>query len=191
MALASSVACFLRHLSDPPPHASVAFPMQISAYPGVLVKVVSRTLVQPLFHPTTAAYTSVTCASPDIVLAKGEFLWGRPWCGRGDRGITGARGRGGTRSMFVDYLTVIMVAVVPGAVLTVVYGLMFLDAPLADQKPWGWAFAVVGLLLAVTGLHLVLTWPLPGAYNIVMGEPALYFGLVFLGTAFAVRAGEV
>ena len=92
--------------------------------------------------------------------------------------------------MFVDYLTVMMVAVVAGAVLTIVYGLMFLDASLADQRPWGWAFGIVGLLLGVTGLHLVLTWPLPGAYNIVMGEPALYFGLVLLGTAFAIRAGE-
>ena len=92
--------------------------------------------------------------------------------------------------MFVDYLTVMMVAVVAGAVLTIVYGLMFLDAPLADQRPWGWAFGTVGLLLGVTGLHLVLTWPLPGAYNIVMGEPALFFGLVLLGTAFAIRAGE-
>ena len=92
--------------------------------------------------------------------------------------------------MFVDYLTVMMVAVVAGAVITIVYGLMFLDAPLADQRPWGWAFGIVGLLLGVTGLHLVLTWPLPGAYNIVMGEPALYFGVVLLGTAFAIRAGE-
>jgi len=92
--------------------------------------------------------------------------------------------------MFVDYLTVMMVAVVAGAVLAIIYGLMFLNAPVADQRPWGWAFGVVGLLLGVTGLHLVLTWPLPGAYNIVMGEPALYFGLVFLGTALAIRAGE-
>jgi putative membrane protein len=92
--------------------------------------------------------------------------------------------------MFVDYLTVMMVSVVAGAVVTIIYGLMFLDAPLADQRPWGWAFGVVGLLLGVTGLHLVLTWPLPGVYNIVMGEPALYFGLVLLGTAFAIRAGE-
>lgn len=92
--------------------------------------------------------------------------------------------------MFVDYLTVMMVAVVAGAVIAIVYGLMFLDAPVADQRPWGWAFGIVGLLLAATGLHLVLTWPLPGAYNIVMGEPALYFGLVLLGTAFAIRAGE-
>jgi putative membrane protein len=48
----------------------------------------------------------------------------------------------------------------------------------------------VGLLLGATGSHMVLTWPLPGAYNIVIGEPALYFGLVLLGTAFAIRAGE-
>jgi hypothetical protein len=34
--------------------------------------------------------------------------------------------------MFVDYLTVMMVAVVAGAVLTIVYGLMFLNAPVAD-----------------------------------------------------------
>ena len=92
--------------------------------------------------------------------------------------------------MFVDYLTVMMVAVVAAAVLTISYGLMFLEAPLADQKPWGWAFGIVGLLLGATGSHMVLTWPLPGAYNIVMGEPALYFGLVLLGTAFAIRAGE-
>jgi putative membrane protein len=59
--------------------------------------------------------------------------------------------------MFVDYLTVMMVAVVAGAVLAIVYGLMFLNAPVADQRPWGWAFGVVGLLLGVTGLHLVLT----------------------------------
>ena len=39
--------------------------------------------------------------------------------------------------MFVDYLTVMMVAVVAGAVITIVYGLMFLDAPLADHRPWG------------------------------------------------------
>ena len=92
--------------------------------------------------------------------------------------------------MFVDYLTVMMVAVVAAAVLTISYGLMFVEAPLADQKPWGWAFGIVGLLLGATGSHMVLTWPLPGAYNIVMGEPALYFGLVLLGTAFAIRAGE-
>jgi putative membrane protein len=92
--------------------------------------------------------------------------------------------------MFVDYLTVMMVAVVAAAVLTIAYRLMFLEAPLADQKPWGWAFGIVGLLLGATGSHMVLTWPLPGAYNIVIGEPALYFGLVLLGTAFAIRAGE-
>jgi hypothetical protein len=36
--------------------------------------------------------------------------------------------------VFVDYLTVKMVA---GAVLAIVYSLMFLNAPVADQRPWG------------------------------------------------------
>ena len=72
--------------------------------------------------------------------------------------------------MFVDYLTVMMVAVLAAAALTIAYGLMFVEAPLADQKPWGWAFGIVGLLLGATGLHMVLTWPLPGAYNIVMAS---------------------
>jgi hypothetical protein len=39
--------------------------------------------------------------------------------------------------MFVDYLTVMMVAGVAEAVLTIVYGLMFLEASLANQRPWG------------------------------------------------------
>ena len=61
--------------------------------------------------------------------------------------------------MFVDYLTVMMVAVLAAAALTIAYGLMFVEAPLADQKPWGWAFGIVGLLLGATGLHMVLAAP--------------------------------
>jgi hypothetical protein len=54
--------------------------------------------------------------------------------------------------MFVDYLTVMMVAVVAGAAITIVYGLMFLDAPLADHLdrwPVPAALALdIGLLVA-------------------------------------------
>ena len=46
----------------------------------------------------------------------------------------------------------------------------------------GWAFGIVGLLLGATGLHLVLTWPLPGAYNIVMGEPGFMSSQKFAAT---------
>ena len=92
--------------------------------------------------------------------------------------------------MFVDYLTVMMVAVVAGSVLAILYGLRVRRTGPEEQRPWAWAFGVVGLLLALPGLYIVLTWPLPGAYNIVMGEPALWFGVLLVGTALALRAGE-
>jgi hypothetical protein len=36
----------------------------------------------------------------------------------------------------------------------------------------------------LSGLNLVLNWPVPGAYNILMDRPALYFGLVLLSKVF-------
>jgi hypothetical protein len=39
--------------------------------------------------------------------------------------------------MIIDYLTVMMVAVVAGAVLTIIYGLMFFEAPSQTRDPGG------------------------------------------------------
>ncbi len=80
--------------------------------------------------------------------------------------------------MFIDYLTIMMVAVVVGTLLAAWYGWRFLDAPAELVRPWGWSFLATGLLLAIPALHLTLTWPLPGGNNIIMGEPALYFGVL-------------
>jgi putative membrane protein len=77
--------------------------------------------------------------------------------------------------MFIDYLTIMMVAVVVGTLLAAWYGWRFLDAPAELVRPWGWSFLATGLLLAIPALHLTLTWPLPGGNNIIMDEPALYF----------------
>jgi putative membrane protein len=30
---------------------------------------------------------------------------------------------------------------------------------------------------------MVLTWPLPGGYNVAYGEPGLYFSVLFLAAA--------
>lgn len=49
------------------------------------------------------------------------------------------------------------------------------------------AFAVLGAILTLTGLHMTLTWPLaPIGFpfdNIIFGEPALVFGLILLAAA--------
>ncbi|GAA6765766.1 DUF981 domain-containing protein [Flavobacterium sp. CGRL1] len=56
-------------------------------------------------------------------------------------------------------------------------------------NPQGWAlnFAVLGVVLTLTGLHMTLTWPLASYFpfdNIIFGEPALAFGVLNLAIAF-------
>lgn len=60
-----------------------------------------------------------------------------------------------------------------------------------NQKinPQGWAmnFAVVGIVLTITGTHMTLTWPLAKYFpfdNILFGEPSLALGVLLLLTAF-------
>ncbi|MDO1500567.1 DUF981 family protein [Winogradskyella maritima] len=56
-------------------------------------------------------------------------------------------------------------------------------------NPQGWSlnFAVLGMILFLTGLHMTVTWPLAKYYpfdNIVFGEPSLVLGTLLLGIAF-------
>lgn len=43
-----------------------------------------------------------------------------------------------------------------------------------------------GVISLVTGLHMIFTWPLPGSFNIMFGEMAVFFGILMLGLAFVV-----
>ncbi len=84
--------------------------------------------------------------------------------------------------MFVDYLTLMLVNLVAGLVLLAVFLVFFIDN---DQKRLAPGFLVTGFLSTVTGLHLTLTWPLPGANNIPIGEMSLFFGVLFLVAGLA------
>jgi uncharacterized membrane protein len=42
-----------------------------------------------------------------------------------------------------------------------------------------------GFVALATGLHMIWNWPLPGSYNIAIGDLSVLFGIVFLGTALA------
>jgi uncharacterized membrane protein len=65
---------------------------------------------------------------------------------------------------------------------------------------WAWMFAAFGLILAITGTHMTLTWPLkqipvPGvaccaADNVAFGEPAMLFGILVFFAALAILRGE-
>lgn len=89
--------------------------------------------------------------------------------------------------MFVDYLTVMLINLVAGLVLLASFVALGLDA--ADQKKWVPGFAMTGIVALVTGLHMVLNWPLPGSYNIAYGELTVLFGILFLGAALALAQG--
>ncbi len=64
------------------------------------------------------------------------------------------------------------------------------DLALKKQlKFQGWSinFGVLGTILALTGLHMTLTWPLGTDFpydNIIFGEPSLAFGVVLLFVSF-------
>ena len=89
--------------------------------------------------------------------------------------------------MFVNYLTLMLISVAAGEVFLAAY--LWRGIEDDDQKRWALAFALPGLILLLTGLHMTLTWPLPGAYNIAFGEPALLFGILLLGAAWALIKG--
>ncbi|MCX2727087.1 DUF981 domain-containing protein [Thermomicrobium sp. 4228-Ro] len=92
--------------------------------------------------------------------------------------------------MFIDYLTLMMVAVVTGSLLAAFYGWRYLEAPAEAVRPWGWSFLAIGLVLAIPALHLTLTWPLPGGNNIIMGEPAVYFGVLLAVAGLVILQGH-
>ncbi len=65
---------------------------------------------------------------------------------------------------------------------------------------WAWMFVALGLILAVTGTHMTLTWPLKqipvdgvaccAADNVAFGEPAMLFGFLVVFAAIAIMRGE-
>lgn len=83
--------------------------------------------------------------------------------------------------MFIDYLTLVMINLVAGTALLA----YFVATELKPNKGLVAGFGIVGLLGTILGLHMTLTWPLPGSYNIIFGESTTLFGVVFLGAALA------
>ncbi|WP_437965173.1 DUF981 domain-containing protein [Sorangium sp. So ce260] len=94
--------------------------------------------------------------------------------------------------MYINYLTLALVTAASALALGAVY--LFrapaVGASEARRRSFALAFGAPGLLLLITGLHIVLTWPIPGGYNIVFGEPLAYFGTLLVVGAPALWLGE-
>lgn len=89
--------------------------------------------------------------------------------------------------MFIDYLTLMLINAVAGFVIIAAYLYWGLDDP--DQPKWAPAFAAPGLVLLITGLNMVLTWPLPGVYNSAFGEMSVLFGSILLAAGISLYKG--
>jgi len=89
--------------------------------------------------------------------------------------------------MFIDFLSLLLVNMASGLGLLAWYVFRGLDDP--DQKRWAPGFAIVGLIATAFGGYLVATWPLPGPYNSLFGEPSVLLGVLFLGAALALSQG--
>lgn len=74
------------------------------------------------------------------------------------------------------------------ALLTLVwFGRALLKRKTEGMEAWALALAVPGLILAVTGFHMTLTWPFAKYFpydNIIFGEPSLAFGVLLLFASF-------
>lgn len=85
--------------------------------------------------------------------------------------------------MFIDYLTLLLVNMAAGLLVLSVF--IFASAGTGELKKWCPPFAAAGIIAFLGGLHMTLTWPLPGSYNILFGEMSVLLGTICLGLALS------
>jgi putative membrane protein len=86
--------------------------------------------------------------------------------------------------MMIDYLTLMLINMAAGLFLLGCFVWRDLDRP-EDAGRWVPAFAICGLVAAIGGFAITLTWPLPKPYSMTYGEMSVLFGVLLLGLALA------
>jgi putative membrane protein len=89
--------------------------------------------------------------------------------------------------MMIDYLTLMLINMAAGLFLLACFVWRDLDTP-EDVGHWVPAFTISGLVAAICGFVMTLTWPLPKPlhiYNTAYGEMSVLFGVLLLGLALA------
>jgi hypothetical protein len=71
--------------------------------------------------------------------------------------------------MYIDYLGLMLLNPSAGRVMLVLWAIS--DSFRPEQKRWVRGLPVTGLLGPFTGLHMIFTWPLPGAFKSDPGNP--------------------
>lgn len=80
-----------------------------------------------------------------------------------------------------------LINMVAGLFLLAYYVYAGLDDPY--QNKWIPGFGITGAIALTTGLHMTLTWPVRGSFNIAFGETSVLFGILFIGTSISLAKG--
>lgn len=83
--------------------------------------------------------------------------------------------------MFIDFVGVMLVNLAAGLAILAHY--LYVNPDRGTRRSWASGFFAVGLLGLLTAFAMVVTWPLPGSYNVAFGEPALFLSVAFLAAA--------
>lgn len=86
---------------------------------------------------------------------------------------------------FVDPLAVMLLAAGASAAIIALYFIMVVRQKKNIQS-LAVPMLVLGIFDAVSGFVMSFTWPLPGAYNILFGDPILFVGLIMVSAAIMI-----
>ena len=89
--------------------------------------------------------------------------------------------------MFINYISLMLINLASG--LALLAGYVYFGLGSSNQRRWIPSFSVVGAIALVTGLHMTLTWPIVGSFNIAFGEATVLFGILFIGTSLTLAMG--
>lgn len=92
--------------------------------------------------------------------------------------------------LFIDDVS-LMLWLVTGSLTTVfLYGRQMFKEPPEKLKTFAPGLVCFALPLAILGFLCIITWPLPGAANIVVGFPSCFFGMLLIIAAWLIARGE-
>ena len=89
---------------------------------------------------------------------------------------------------FIDPLTVMLLSLGMSALLLALYYFK-VGSGKKDISSLVVPAFILGLFNAVSGFLMSFTWPLPGSYNILFGDPLLVLGLLMIAGSYMISKG--
>ncbi|MGC8537911.1 MAG: DUF981 family protein [Candidatus Micrarchaeia archaeon] len=89
---------------------------------------------------------------------------------------------------FIDPLTVMLLSLGMSALLLALYYFK-VGSGKKDISSLVVPVFILGLFNAVSGFLMSFTWPLPGSYNILFGDPLLVLGLLMIAGSYMISKG--